>query len=548
MNLLTDQWIPVRLLDGGTPHKLSLRELLCGEEKWELCLPRDDMELAAMQLLICLTQALLTPKDLAELRNRVVKPISGSEYDSAVKPFAEWFVLNHPKQPFMQIRGVKAKFITPMDKLFAGLTGSENCCFVNEQNLVAHLCGGCSAIALFNQASCSPSFGGGRDGGFKNGLRGGSPVTTLIQGPHLRQTIWGNVLNEEDLNNCIPWYSDTKMQKTTWIEPIKAKENIAAQQIGLLRGLFWQPAHIELTHGGTASCSCCGEIVTHAYNGFYKEQFGFNVEGTWPHPHSPRIYTSNGGETEERFMSFRASVPAWTQLSRYIVQQKIDTSNTQGQEPATVVLQAKKLFRSESGKLHLNVGGYRTNKATVLERCHNVFSLNNGWDSNPLAVRQFVSEALGYRDALYRSLYLFVHGIKGSDNGGVELKGALRGKDKEKDRLKIYLRDCDSSAPKDKKCRLYLQAEGLFFRRSEPAIEETLARIDFSDPAPHLERMRTALKAIANDLFNEAVQPYLYDPELIKTLAIARRTLLNHLKNMEPQQDKGGNDGTTKTP
>ncbi len=548
MNLLTDEWIPVRLLEGGTSRKISLRGLLCGEERWELCLPRDDMELAAMQLLICITQALLTPTDLQELRSRIVKPITGMEYDEAVKPFADWFVLDHPQQPFMQVLGVKAKFITPMDKLFAGLTGSENCCFMNEQNLAANLCGGCSAIALFNQASCSPSFGGGRDGGFKNGLRGGSPVTTLIQGPHLRQTVWANVLNKKKLEQSIPWYGSTKTQKPIWIDPIKTKENIAAQQIGLIRGLFWQPAHIELTLGGTAFCSCCGENVTQSYNGFYKEQFGFNVEGTWPHPHSPRILTSNNGVLEEKFLSFRASVPAWTQLSRYIVQQQIDASNTQGQEPASVVLQAKELFGPQSANLHLHVGGYRTNKATVLERCHNVFSLKNGWDSNPLAIRQFISDALGYRDALYRSLYLFVHGIKAGENGGVELKGALRGKDKEKDRLKIYFRDCDSSTPKDKKCRLYLQAEGVFFRRTEPTIEKTLARIDFGDPAPQLARMRAGLKEITHDLFNEAVQPYLNDPELIRTLAVARRTLHKHLKNMEPQQDKGGNDGTAETP
>ncbi|MBN2569845.1 MAG: type I-E CRISPR-associated protein Cse1/CasA, partial [Deltaproteobacteria bacterium] len=51
MNLLTEQWIPVRPLTGGGLEKISLRELLCGEKKWEICLPRDDMELAAMQLL-----------------------------------------------------------------------------------------------------------------------------------------------------------------------------------------------------------------------------------------------------------------------------------------------------------------------------------------------------------------------------------------------------------------------------------------------------------------------------------------------------------------
>ena len=109
MNLLTEEWIPVRLLEGGTPRKISLRGLLCGEEKWELCLPRDDMELAALQLLICITQALLTPKDGKALLARIARPIEENEYEIAVKNLNDWFRLDHPQHPFMQVKGVAAK-------------------------------------------------------------------------------------------------------------------------------------------------------------------------------------------------------------------------------------------------------------------------------------------------------------------------------------------------------------------------------------------------------------------------------------------------------
>ena len=108
MNLLIDEWIPVRLLEGGTPQQISLRELLCGGKKWELCLPRDDMELAAMQLLICITQALFTPKDAKALLARIVRSVTVEECEAATALYADWFCLNHPKQPFMQVRGVKA--------------------------------------------------------------------------------------------------------------------------------------------------------------------------------------------------------------------------------------------------------------------------------------------------------------------------------------------------------------------------------------------------------------------------------------------------------
>lgn len=58
MNLLTDPWIPVRP-DGGTGplQLLTYRQLLCAPDPgWRIALPRDDLELACLQLLGSLTQ------------------------------------------------------------------------------------------------------------------------------------------------------------------------------------------------------------------------------------------------------------------------------------------------------------------------------------------------------------------------------------------------------------------------------------------------------------------------------------------------------------
>ena len=511
MNLLTDQWIPVRPLDGGGTGKISLRDLLCGERRWELCLPRDDMELAAMQLLICITQVIMTPKTTEELRSRIAKPLSEGDYEIAISPYDDWFQLDHPEYPFMQVRGVTAKDPTPMDKLLAGVTGATNSCFVNQAGLAGGLCDGCATIVLFNQASCAPSFGGG----FKSGLRRSSPVTTLVQGDHLRRTVWLNVLCEESVTQAIPWHEDTTLQKPTWMEPIKAGETIPVQQIGFFRGLLWQPAHIELHPPVVAeSCSCCGSRTDKVYTAFNKAKFSFTVAGTWPHPHSPRIMVNKKGHVEDRFVAFTTSAPAWTQLSRFVVQQQIDATNVEGQQPAAVILQARKLYGADSRRLHLLVGGYRNNQASVLERRHEVFTLNHGWDSHMNVIHYLVSLGRGYRDALYKAIYVFVNGIKDIKGAGVKLNQSV---------------------------------ETQFYRRSEPIIEDVLARIDFANAEPELARMRKVLKGIAEELFRESVRPYLNDPELIRTLAVARRTLYKHLNNLEPQQDKGGNNGATET-
>jgi CRISPR system Cascade subunit CasA len=553
MNLLTDQWIPVRPLEGSKAGKITLRNLLCGKEKWEVCLPRDDMELAAIQLLICITQTLITPKTARELRSYIAKPLSEVDYETAIHPYGDWFQLDHPKFPFMQVRGVIAKIITPMDKLLAGLTGAENCCFVNEPGLATRLCGGCTAIALFNQASCSPSFGGGNEGGFKPGLRGSSPITTLVQGQHLRQTVWLNVLYQGQLDQNISWHNSAKYQKPTWIDPIKRGANIHVQQIGIIRGLLWQPAHVELLLSKEdATCSCCGFSAHQVYRGFIKEQFGFNVIGKWPHPYSSRKMINNKGKIEERFASFKTSIPSWTQLGRFIVRRKLTVNMKEGQQPAAVIHQVRnqQMYGNSADQLHLLIGGYRTDNAKVLERCHDVYTLNHGWERNAVLINQIVHSALAYRDALYTALYDFAHGmqVKSSGNRELKLKGALRGKDKEKDKIKTYFRRADASMPRDKKSRIYFLAEAQFFRRSESTLESMLARIDFANPEIVLTNMRRYLRRISENIFDETVNTYRHDPEVIRTIAFTRIMLRKKLNDLEPQQGKGGNNGATETP
>lgn len=516
MNLLTDTWIPVRPLAGGTPGRIGLCDVLCGDEKWEVSLPRDDLELAAIQLLIAMVQVLFMPKDGKELKERISRPLPGTVYQQVVPRFDEWFRLDHPTYPFMQVRGVDADKVTPMDKLLAGVTGATNCCFLNQPGLAHRVCGSCAAIALFNQASCSPSFGGG----FKNGLRGASPITTLVQGDHLRRTVWLNVLSEDFVERALAWHPQTKDQFPTWIDPIRSGNGQAAEQIGLARGLLWQPAHVELLPPAPAqSCSCCGMSVASAYTAFRKAKFSFTIAGTWPHPHSPRYMRNKNGALQEKFAAFTTSAPAWTQLNRFVVQQETDGVKTEGHQPAAVVLQSRELLGSNSARLHLLVGGYRNSQSSVLERRHEVFTLNHGWDRHTLVIRHFVELGLGYRNALMAAVSLFVNGIKESGKRA-KVKGAG--------------------------VKLVPAVEADFYRRSGPLVEDVLARLDFAEPAPHLRRLTVGLQELVFTLLEESVSGYLNDPELVRTAAVARKTLWKKVRNLEPQD--GGKDETPETP
>ena len=381
---------------------------------------------------------------------------------------------------------------------------------------------GVSSISLFNLGSCSPSFGGG----FKPGLRGpASPVTSLIQGRHLRETLWLNVLNQEELERIMPWYQETRLQKTTWLEPIKAGERIPIQKIGLVRGLLWQPACVELLPGSNeGTCDCCGFQREYVYTSFNKAKFSYIVEGTWPHPHSPLTMIRKPSGIKEIFASFgTSSAPSWTQLARIVVQQQIDDNNNEGHQPAAVVQQVRKLYGQQAQRLHLIVGGYlnRAGQASVVGRRHEVFTLNHGWDRHTNVIKELVSLGTGYKSAITGALFLFCKGLKEKKAGGGKIKGL------------------------GEKFDLPKLAAAQFYRRSESAIEDTLARIDFNDPGLELAAMRKSLRRVSEEIFEESVHPYLNDPELIRTLGLVRKTLYKHLNNLEPHQRKGGEDGAT---
>lgn len=500
MNLLSDTWIPVRYQQKEGARQIALETLLCSDEKWELTLPRDDMELAALQLLICIVQVLLPPTDIEEWKERIRKPLSVDNLKAAVKDYQNWFQINHPTHPFMQVKGVKADTITPMDKLLAGLNTSTNSRFVNEPNLAKGLCFGCAAIALYNLANNAPSFGGG----FKFGIRRSCPVSTFAQGDDLRSTVWLNVLSQKSLDKCCPEWRQPE-QKPTWVNPIEEKSTIPVHTIGLLRGLLWQPGHIELISSeNRGQCSCCDYHADKLFTGIRKAKFPYTIEGLWKHPHSPQVLTLKKERIESEYFRFK-SVPAWTQLSHYVVKRDLSASSKdkEGQEPALVIQQLKEYLKGQAHKLELLTGGYRNNQAAILERCHEVLTLNRGWEVNTDKVHELVEHGLKYRDALSNALYTYFKGIK---KGGRKIKGAG--------------------------LTLHKIGETQFYRRSEDLVLNSLAHVDFNNTLQTLIDMDTGLKKICESIFTELTNPYQHDPELFRTLTKARHILQKRMKEI----------------
>ncbi|WP_277973111.1 type I-E CRISPR-associated protein Cse1/CasA [Pantoea agglomerans] len=501
MNLLTDRWIPVRSVMGSGVEQISLEALLCGPQLRSLSLPRDDMEMAACQLLICIVQLLWPPENTAHSIQRIQKPLTREEFSAGLIGWEESFDLNHSEHPFMQVKGVVAKEITGMDKLMVGLTGSTSCAFVNQPGQGEALCGGCAAIALFNQAGNAPGFGGG----FKSGLRGGAPITTLIHQRCLRSTIWANVLNAESLERNYPDWQKQRHQAFTWQKPIGSNEKIPAHSIGLARGLFWQPAHIELSSPSSGGqCSACGSLVDKRYQSFLKAKFNYTVEGFWLHPHSPSVEQTKKGISEKRHIGFTLPIPCWTQVGRLLISQQLE-KNQEGRRPALVIEQARQLANGKP--LYMSIGGYRNNQAAIVERRHEVMVFSQGWDRHQDIINEIINIGQGYRLALRKALYLFVEGMKDSEIIG-------------------------SGIP------VHDVTERRFYRESDIYITRLLATINYKQPLKELESLHHYLSALCKTLFETATNPYAHHVKLIQGLAISRRVLFTQLSALKMQGEQ----------
>lgn len=499
MNLLEAPWIPVRADDGaGAFRLLTYRDLLCEPvEHWPISLPRDDLELACLQLLVCMTQVMFLPDDDMALRQRLVAPLSQADFDAGTAPFLDWFDLDHPTQPFMQTKGVKAAEPTPIQKLLIGLPEGNNHAFFNEAGEVGQVSGPVAAIALFNQASNCPSFGGG----FKGSLRGGAPITTLLFDRDLRRMVWRNVLTlprAEERQIAAPGPAE---DQPTWVTPIAEKSTIHWNQIGLMRGLFWQPAHVELVKAGQArACDVLGGEPTAGYRAFLKEKFNFTVEGVWPHPHGAMNMTLKKGVLEQRFASFTTTAPAWTQLSEFVIPRGAhDKDAKEGSSPAGPISQFAAMGDGE--RLNLQVGGYRANQASVLERRHELIGLAPGWGKER-RLSQLVEIGKDAKKALRGKLYFAAQGNK--DKGLKGLGAAV-----------------------------HETAEKLFYVRTESLIHQT-----FSSEATFLqwgEARRAYAQQVADhcrEIFEALTDPYALKPELIPVIAWSRRALDNDLKKL----------------
>jgi CRISPR system Cascade subunit CasA len=158
---------------------------------------------------------------------------------------------------------------------------------------VEQLCSTCTATALFTLQTNAPSGGQGH----RTGLRGGGPLTTLIMGDLLWQTVWLNVLentaflahsgspSKTEPSHYFPWLASTRTsEKGSTTEKTTLLDVHPAQN-------FWaMPRRIWLLNESTTLsqlCDICGKTETKLYHQYLTKNYGVNYSGPWLHPLSP---------------------------------------------------------------------------------------------------------------------------------------------------------------------------------------------------------------------------------------------------------------------
>lgn len=501
MNLLIDNWIPVS--SNGEAQRISLKQLLCDKENndWYIAALRDDMDLAALQLIVSLVQVVLMPKDAKALKKYWSEPMIETDYDQAIQPFIDWFDLLHPQMPFMQTDSVipekSNKNWASLQKLFVGLpektsaSASSNG-FFNTPDEIHSVHLGDAAIALFQQATNGFSLGGAA---FSVGLKGSMPLTTLVLGENLRKTIWTNVLSKAFLMEKSPELLNAEIQQPTWVIAPHTSKQENALYIGLLRGLFWQPAKIKL------------EVKNGLATGFFKNTGMCSVPGFWQHPHTPidmlRLHTGNA--KEKPFLSARNDLPLWGQMLSFFYTQQVKVVETQqeGTSCALVVQQYKDNSTWRGRDIKLAIGGYVKGGSaeSLAGRKHETYSLATDWENRSAEMDRLIIMGLDVYKKLDWAINEFARIAidkgkhKAKESG---FKKAVKGK-----------------------------AKQAYFDNSESLMHSVLRKWAWDeDIAPYQKQFAD----LARTIFEQIMAPYEHEPKMLQAI-IESRVRLNDMLN-----------------
>ncbi|MCB0714157.1 MAG: type I-E CRISPR-associated protein Cse1/CasA [Ignavibacteriae bacterium] len=272
MNLFDDQRFLIRSRapddDSLKQLRLSWKKIMTSEFDYR---PRFDysleyMNVAALGLLIGLTQAFFEPETIEDIPHRLEKPLSEDEFEAGIAPHRSVFGIDDDirfmqgTEPETDAKGRLTK-VSPIGELLLSVKRGDKE-FLNRPATNWGVCLDQIPLLLFSRSTFYEKSAGR---GYLTGTTGDLEIRTFLIDPNsLRRTIWLNVLAKSEqsqhfkLANSGEGYDDWM-----WNRLPKTSE-VPAGDISLRSGLFWTVANlwvdiqeVEEPH----HCLVSGEII-----------------------------------------------------------------------------------------------------------------------------------------------------------------------------------------------------------------------------------------------------------------------------------------------
>src|SRR3990167_916669 len=183
-NLLEECWIPVLVASGRTVY-ISPEQITQTDIPIWVNSPRPDFDAAVVQFLIGLLQTFFPPSDNETWRRYLHNPPTPQELRGSWESHRHVFNLLGEGPRFLQdFSKLGDGEEVSVEKLTLG-NGTHYC----HGGTILNLSLPCSAMALLSLQLNCPSLGRG----YRVSIRGGGPLTTILKGKTLWETVWFSI-------------------------------------------------------------------------------------------------------------------------------------------------------------------------------------------------------------------------------------------------------------------------------------------------------------------------------------------------------------------
>ena len=304
-NLLHERWIPVKRKTGEKPEYISPSQITDGlatNPIIALAAPRPDFNGALIQFLIGLVQTAYPPADESEWRKKFRSPPSPDELKVAFERYTDAFNLDGDGPKFMQDLFIKDGVNHQIDQLMIDIPNDEmikkNTDHFQKRDKIHHICQSCCTIALFTLQINAPQ--GGR--GHYTSVRGGGPLTTIVLGDNLWETIWFNVLSKKELSRYGDITKNSDVDRFPWLKPKRSQDGgitMTSLDANPVHAFWGMPRRINILFEKNSlkeKCDVCGSVCDIHATHYTDKSYGISYNGGWLHPLSPYIIDQKTNE------------------------------------------------------------------------------------------------------------------------------------------------------------------------------------------------------------------------------------------------------------